>query len=535
MYFNASRLIPILNQYEEIIVYGTGNYAHMIYPLLVQWELKEKIICFTQTKESEADSIDRLPVVSLEKVHCNKIKCVVLIAVSELYLDEIKQTLSEYNYSNVLSLVDYCITYKESEKIFNKLQTYEEYCRQITEWYTQAHMDHETYSSVLNRFVERGRQHENDKNLIVVICGHLSPRILKIVAALKMKKMDVVILRYAGEKHQWCAERLEKMGIQVKKCESIEELLYEALQYAPLVYYVNPKWGDCSWVEIMLKIKEFFGKIVLALYDVMNDGYLQKGEEKLRTERYALENADGIVWRWFSKERLEEKGFEFKGKSIQFIDYCNPVDECVLPNHENMSKIKLCMGVGGADEFIDDRKCDTQYLDFARIGEILAKIGNRQDCILHLYAGTLSERNIRRCEDYQREYRNFRFFLGTKYDDLLIKMREYDFGCELYTGGEEPHDDVMVSGYCGSIYRNSIRNIFFDFIEAGLPVVTTASSKLWEYLSAYDIVVKMTLDNLDIDYLKQHKKYYRDQVMTARKELGIDKHISKLIQFFNEV
>ena len=535
MYFNANRLISVFDQFEGIIIYGAGNYAHMIYPLLVQWGMKEKIISFTQTKKSGADSIDGIPVVSVDKVYCNKIKCVVLIAVSELYLDEIKRTLSEYDYPNVVSLVDYSITYKESDKIFNQMQTYEEYCRHIAGWYTQTHMDYETYSSILNKLVERGRQREKDWNLIVVICGHLSSRILKIVSALKTEKMDIVMLRYAKGVNPWCEESLEKMGIQVKKCEGIEELLYEALQYAPLVYYVDPQWSDCSWVRIMLKNKEFIGKIVLALYDVMNDGHLQIGEEKLRTERYALENADGIVWRWFSKELLEEKGFEFKGKSIQFIDYCNPVGKCVLSNHRNMSEIKLCMGQGYADEYVDDREHDAKYFDHARIGEILAKIGNRQDCILHLYAGNLSERNIRRCEDYQKEYRNFRFFLGTKYDDLLIRMREYDFGCELWTGGEEPPDDVMVGEYSGSNYRNCVRNFFFDFIEAGLPVVTTASSRLWEYLSAYDIVVKMTLDNLDIDYLKQHKEYYREQVMAARKELGIDKHISRLIDFFNEV
>lgn len=537
MYFKINNLIQVLNQFEEIIIYGTGNYAHLIYPLLVKWGIKKKITCFTQTKKEEKDLIDGIPIVTLEELHVCKMKCVILIAVSNIYLVEIKEILLEYGYPNAVSLVDYCLTDGQSEKNFIQFKTFEEYCMQVSEWYAQAYIDSERQSIVFERLMERGKngRKKMDLNLIVIICGHLSPRILKIAEALKKKSKDVIMLRYGGGRYLWCLERLEKINIHIKSCSCIEEMLYEMLQYSPLVYYVEPKWGDCLWIAVMLKNKWCFGKFVLSLYDVMNDGHIGIDENWLITEKYALEHADGIVWRWFSKECLERKGFLFQGKSIQFIDYCNHIRNYNGSNCKDSSVIKLCMGIGKSDGYIDERNYDTQYTDHARIGEILEKIGNRQDCSLDMYAVALSERNVKRCEEYQKKYKNFHFFIGTNYDDFLIRLREYDFGCELWIDGNEPPDNIIVGEYSGSNYRDCVRNTFLDFIEAGLPVITTLSSKFWDYLSAYDIVIRMTLDNLNIDYLKRNKKYYQDNVAIARKELDIDNHISELIRFFEEV
>lgn len=93
----------------------------------------------------------------------------------------------------------------------------------------------------------------------------------------------------------------------------------------------------------------------------------------------------------------------------------------------------------------------------------------------------------------------------------------------------------MGNWWYGSDYFNSIRNTYFDFLSAGLPIITTQGDRLWEYLSLYDIVIKMYLDDLDFEYLRQHKTYYREKVKIARKDLDVDKQIPRLIQFFKEV
>ena len=45
----------------------------------------------------------------------------------------------------------------------------------------------------------------------------------------------------------------------------------------------------------------------------------------------------------------------------------------------------------------------------------------------------------------------------------------------------------------------------------------------------------MDLFDINIEYLQQKKKYYRQKVKEARNELDIDSQIPRLIQFFKEV
>ncbi len=537
MEFRNRILYNTLNQYDEIIIYGTGDYAQKIYPLIRESDLKNKIICFSQSDKGGVDFIDEKPIVAIKEVACNREECVVLIAVSEKYLYEIKQVLFDYGFLNIVSLVDYRIDHIQSEKRFDALMTFEEYCESIAEWYVKTHIGKQDKETIFQELVSKGyaSSKKRDIYLIVMISGHLSPRTIKLIRALRKRKYVVVLLKYGGKVNPWCSKTLQRMDVNIYECQCIEELLYQALEYNPLVYFFEPAWGDCLWAKIMLKNKFYFGKIVLALYDVLNDGYNIQENDKLASEKYALEYADGIVWRWFSKDYLREKGFEYRGKSIQFIDYCSYETEEIITCGAESSVIKLCAIAGYGDEYVEDRGYANQYIEWARIGEILDKIGNREDCIFHFYAGFLSKKNIARCEQYEKDYKNFRFFLATEYNELLQKLRSYDFGCEFWTAGEETSDGTIIGDYYGSIYRNSIRNGYFDFLGAGLPIITTQAAKLWDYLSEYDIVVKMNLANVDINYLKKYRKHYREEVERAKKVLDIDNQILRLIQFFKEV
>ena len=197
--------------------------------------------------------------------------------------------------------------------------------------------------------------------------------------------------------------------------------------------------------------------------------------------------------------------------------------------------VRLCAVVGYGDAYVENRTYVPQYTEWARIGEILDKIGNIAGYEFHFYAGSLKNENIEICRKYEEQYDNFRFFVGIEHQELMNRLRGYDYGCELYIEGDEPPDDARVAYYFGSYHRNSIRNAFFDFINAGLPVITTYASKMWEYLSEYDIVLKMTLTDLDLEFLRKNRKYYKDRSEVARRELCIDKAIPSLIQFFQEV
>ena len=537
MYFKSRILCEELDQYQNIIIYGTGDFSQKIFPQLVKHGLKKKILCFTNTGAGQSDDLDGIPVINIKDINYNKAECVVLIAVSKLYTDEIKQTLMELEYPYIVSLIDYCIHYKFLETSYQDLNSFEEYCEYIADWCERTHKSKEEDKSRVLQKILCGREHierRTDDNLIVMICGHLSSRMVKITRALKKKNYNIILLSYFDGGNPWNIEELKKLDIQIFQCRRVAEMLYYALQYHPLVYFFEPWWGDCLWAEIMLKHKEYFGKIVLALYDVMNDGYNVTEAERYVTEKFALEHADGIVWRWFSKEYLEQKGFKYQGKSIQFLDYCNQQNTDIILDNPDSSLVKICFISGDGDDYIEKRERETRYTDWARVGEILEKIGNRSDCIFHCYIGNLkNEENIVRCRQYEMQYTNFKFFLAVEHDELLERLKYYDYGCELWTDGKEPPNDMLLAGkYYGSQYNNSVRNAYFDFFSAGLPVITTQASKMWEYLSADDAIIKMTLSDLDIEHLKEHKQYYKAKVAEKRNEWNMDNQIYRLIQFF---
>lgn len=537
--FRVNGLCKSLDQFDRIIIYGTGDYAQKIYPFLKKKGLKQKIFCFTQTQNGERESIDSIPVVKIDLVDKSKNNCVVLIAVSEKYSNEVKQTVVSFGYTNIISLVDYRI---HTEDEFCSLTTFEEYCDYIADWYIENRMDGQDKEAVLQRLLKRGKEagKETNSKLIVIICGHMTVRNNKIVGALKRKGYTVVMLNYhmLNDITCCCLNELEQLNIQRISCYCIEEMLYEALQYDPLVYFFEPRWAECLWAKIMLKNKKSFGKVVLALYDVLNDSLLEQSQRRMDSERYALENADGILWRWFSKDYLEEKGFTFQGKSLQFLDYCS--HEC--PELDSLeleitpSVIKLCEVSGVADDYIEERTQNPRYLDFAKVGEILEKIGNRPDCIFHFFGSHLKKENIEKCIQYEKKYKNFKFFIGVEHDELLRRLSYYDYGCDFYTNAEWPPDDMPVGGRAvGRIRKNCVRNILFDYLSAGLPIITTTPLKLLEYLQPYDVVVRMNTANIDIDFLKQNRNYYREKVREAREELDIDVQIPRLIDFFNDL
>lgn len=537
MFFKVNDLCEALRPYKKIIIYGTGNYAKEIYPRLIEQNLKEMIYCFTQTEKAECDYIDGKPVIEMCELNQDEYgDCVVLIATSQLYMDEIKKSLAEHHFYNFVFLADYEIEYLNTAELFDQITPFEGYCEIIANWCMKIHEVQSDRNEIVQKLLNRGRYADVDidKNLIVMMCGHTSVRSNKIMWALKEKGYDIVMLDFCPAKYQWCLGELDKLNIRRYKCRCIEELLYRALEYRPLVYFFEPIWGDCSWAQIMLKNKSYFGKIVLALYDVMNAGFSRVDQKKLDTEKYALENADGIVWRGFEKEYLEKKGFRYRGKSIQFLDYCSHIDIEQEMIEFDPNRIKLCQVTGFGNGYFE-KPNNTQYIDYAKLEEILGKIGNREDCIFHFYTAGLKEEHIKQCIQYERKYKNFKFFVNIKHEELLKRIVQYDFGCDLYTSGEWIPENMIIGRHTGSLWEYGIRNIFFDYLSANLPIITTSWKSFLKYLQPYDVTVKMDITNIDIGYLINNRLYYKDRVKAAREKLNINNQISSLIDFFKEV
>ncbi len=154
--------------------------------------------------------------------------------------------------------------------------------------------------------------------------------------------------------------------------------------------------------------------------------------------------------------------------------------------------------------------------------------------MFHVFAGVNA--GMEDCKQLENKYHNFKVFYGTPHEELLERISEYDYGCLLSTGGKlvaemETHDGL----YYGSSYINAVTNKYFDYIDAGIPVIAKYQAKLCEFLEQYGILVRMDITDIDIDYLLKNREVYREKVKEAKKDLLIDNQIGRLIDFLEEL
>lgn len=540
MYILMNDLYKELSGADKVLIYGAGSYANIVYPMLKKVGLKEKICAFIVTDLKETMEIDGIPVKSADELDSFKVEeYEVLVAVRKEFEQEIIESLRLFHFVQILKLSDYILSEDDLTEAFRS-QTCEQFLERFIEAYVWNNNgwtgELEDKRIEIEKMMKQRKDACIDTNTIVFVLGNFPPRTAKIIGALKRKKYNVVVLEYRCD-DDLVIHELTPYDIEIFHCGDIIEVFYRAMQYNPLVYYCEPIWGDCRIPEIMIRNKDLFGKIVFTTYDVLNDGYVCVTEEQKLSERYSLENADGIVWRWYSKEFLEEvKGFAYKGRSIQFLDYCNGYK--IEEREEIGNELKLCFITGGTYGLLDGKvyKNDGSYVEMARMDSVMKKIGKRKDCLFHVYIGEINEEEREKFNTLAEEYPNFNFFCGIKHDELIQKISEYDYGCFWTTDGVSLKDlEADGIGFTGSNYVNSIPHRYFDYIDAGIAVIAVLPKKLCDFLDEQRVLVKMDISNMDIDYLKENKKIYKENVKKAKNTLLIDNHIQRLIDFLENL
>lgn len=532
-------LIDDLQKYKGFIIYGTGDWAKRVYPILCKRGLKEHIISFAVSKLEQDEQFEEHPVMQIDKIECDKDVTAVLVSVDDKWQKEMLHNAQQLGYRHILLLTDYAKGRNDLLRLYSKLD-YVEFCRKIE-------CKHALYTGE-DKVPLMESAYDTEKH-IVFISGCFKPRDAKIINALKRKGFEITVILYA--KDRWSelfAEEIVRNGINPIRCMDEEDMIYCMMQYRPMLYYLEPKWADCRWVSILLKHKSHFRPIILALYDVINDGYafIQSGlfrlwKALLESERYALENADGIVWRWYSKEYLEQrKGFAYKGKSIQFPDYCgNYIDETEQPEKEDSDVLKLCSLRGSFRDFGEKGGVPDGYERFSTLEEILKLIGNRKDCILHMYMSRFDQKGYEDSLKLEEKYGNIKFFWSVDHMEMIERLKKYDYGCRFYNEGDPvPMEQVVKYDgmFCfGSDNENSVTNALVDYVDAALPIIVKFPHKQVDFLDQYGMIVKMPTNEFDIDFLKKKKSKYKKNAWEARKLLAIDNHIQELIDFFEEV
>lgn len=547
MYFRIRDLRNSLKGYTEIFIYGAGKYAAEIYPKLCEMRLNARIEGFVVTEVKQQDFLFDQKIRQIGEIQKSEEKRCFLVAVNRSLEAEIIDILKEKELGDYILVSDFVRGdgFRMTEEQYRG-QGFIKYIEYMAESYEYQHVDEmlcksrtEIVDQIELKIKNRNRK---DEKQIVAVGAYGQARCRYIFRAMIERGYRVTVLTSCANEPDWAKGLLDLQGIELIQCMTTEDILYHALVYDPLVYYVSPPWSDASIAAIMIQQKEQFGKIALELYDVMNGSY-NVDEKLLGIERYALENAEGVVWRYFAKEYLEKEfGFCYRGKSIQFIDCCAG-DNLHREIDDNSDILKLCITFGGTDGLAgrtgnDFKKWGNDYIRFVTAQEIMQNITDRPDVLLHVYIGTASEEEKALLREVEDEYPNFKVFYNISHGELKKKLLDYDYGVQNAAGKYFMTDDQYRKEGClylRGTHAISMSQKFFDYIDAGMAVIANRQIQLCNYLAQYGVIIRMDTDRLDIDYLKQHKRQFRENAEKARVELGIENHIDELLAFFQQL
>ncbi len=551
MYFAIYDLYEKIVKYDEVFIYGMGMYAETIIPKLFEMGLDEKVAGIVVSDKTTKNKYKNgKPIYSIDDLQVGAHKYIFLIAVSCKYEKEIENELMMRGYASYI-LLSYYMRDNVNAYFRFKSVDLEQYCKIIADWYEFEHSDelqddickahNRIYKMVYGRFSQKSTSVKN-MNQIVFVIGYLHPRILKIMDALAKQKFEIIIIDMELKKFYPYSNYNKDEESQVIYCRSIEEVCFEAVKFNPLLFYVRPVEVDCSLAKILLNQKVCYGTIVVDIHDIMCGSYNLPIEKRwiYELERETLESADGIVWRYDAESFLREKyGFCYQGKSVQFWDYC--YDDFAIHVSNQGDVLKLCCIDSGAECLMppdDERLCKAGIKRYANIRDILARLGNREDCTFSLFVSRVSNETEEILKQIRKQYKNFEYYIGYSPKKLIQCVAEQDYGCEFFMSGRIPSDEECINkGYLRmpGTYEVSATNRYFDYINAGIPIVSDGGKRQCDYLKEFGVLVNMTLDSIDIQYLKDNKKMMRENVKRAQKDLSVSAHVGKLIDFFYEL
>lgn len=519
------KLCNEISNYKSFVLYGAGYVAEMLLDALEKRNHQPTYCVVTNLKEN-AKKIRGIFIYDFsEKVlELQKEDILIIVAVTDLYEKEIASILFDNNIVNVVFASNYLwlpLCQKSFEDIYRD-KDWEWYVSRIEEWFF------ERYSTNLPEYSLCPNMKEK-KNAVLFVVENFSPRVVKIAKALKKTGKDVLLFlnakvkQSAGEKFY---TSLQNEDIQCCTFDLIEELIFLLLQNKGNVIHIFSNCFNPYTAYILVKLQNFIGKIVFENYDIANGFYTDLNENIIKMERYCIENARGICHREFSLEYLiEVLNFKIKGKTIRFFDYCCD-EEQGNEKYEKCNELSICYAGGVVTE---DDYPDCPFGGFLEIAERCEK----NKCHLHIYPSVWDEKRYEKYIRKDKESLYFHFHKTIPYSKLISELSQYDYGiCPT-------RDDVWEKDSSGYNIKNKYiyagTNKYFDYLDAGLPIITAIPQKFVQYLEEKGVLINWTNGQYDFEFLLRMKDTMHDNVIKAKENLKISNNINKLLKFYESL
>lgn len=340
----------------------------------------------------------------------------------------------------------------------------------------------------------------------------------------------------------WLLKLMEKHFDAVYIYDTYYELANILKEIKPYMIHIQGSMLGSDFLCMLAKLLSS-SKIVFEFYDVPSltinreDSISAWGKKNTElgffAEQFACENADGIIL-GYSNEAAEtlKKQYNIKAPILEFHTYvCNEF----LTNGNNSKYSqkdgKIHLVYGG---YVYTANIPKNVNDSFQFVELIKEI-TRQGIYLDIYTSPhMSTMKFEQLfADYialSKENNLFRFMKGFLPHEAVREFSRCDFGMlHLFDQGSSLNKS------------NKIRlpGKFFFYLEAGLPILISEEfeygSKLVREYGIGIVVSQEDIYNLSKIIPTYDYEKLRNNVMAARKELSMEAHIDKLLDFYEDI
>lgn len=517
-----NKLCKDIINYDGFVLYGAGYMAEILLGTLNEMG-QQPLYCIVSNMKNNPQRINSVSVYSLEEKisELQKKNIVVIVAVSELYEKDIVSLLYQYEITDMKLVSQYTWKMLNQKTFWNiyKNKDFKWFVSRIEEWDAQ-------HNSIDVDLLDLGEQINRNKDCIIFVIINLSPRVIKIAEALQKCGKKVILYLNENMKQSIWKTNIDSLNINVHFFRYVEELMFYLLRTRGEVIHIFSHVSEPYVAYILVKFQKHFGKIIFENYDIANGFYTNVEEPLLKLEQYCLENARGISYREFSLEYLTDVlNFKIQGKSISFFDFCSGEKISSLKEN-NSEELSICYS---GYVITEDEYADCPHGGFVKIADNCEK--NR--CHLHIYPSVWDENRFRKYIEMNNNYKYFHFHKTVPYEKLLNEIAQYDYGM---IPASDNMWDKECSGYNTKYkYIYAATNKFFDYLDAGLPIIAAFPLKMAQCLEKIGVLINWTNGEYDFQYLLKMKTIMHDRVLKEREKFKIEHQINRLIEFYDSI
>ena len=516
----AKKLFSDISNHKRFVIYGTGYVANLLLEVLDERHAPE--YCIVSNKDNLKETISGIPIFEYaeKKEEILSDNLLVIVAVTEIYQNEIVSLLRNDNIKNFLNALNY-VASPLSDRLFWK--TYE---KQDIKWIKQK----------VKAWIRENEEIITEKSIlgygdirrfrIIMVVENYAPRVTKIAETLIKQGEDFFLLfnaKYA-ESGKISNDIIGRGNYAFYS--SGEELMYYLLQNNNSIIHIFSSSFNPYISHIVVKNQAYLGKVIYEAYDIANGFYTNIDDERLAIEKYCLANASGVCYREFSLEYQENiMNLKIQKKRIRFWDYCS--DEYLIPDAKSDDKeLTICFSGGVITE---EEYADCPFGGFLGIADWC----DENKCHFHVYPSVWNEKRYEKYIKRSEMDPYFHFHKTIPYEQLIKEISQYDFGIT------PTSDSIWDKDICGYNTRNkyvyAATNKYFDYLDAGLPIISAIPQKFVQYLESEGVLINWTNGQYDYDYMINHRYVMRKNVLELKKRLRISNHIDELLKFYEEL